>query len=66
MQYPEDGKWCSELDNFVELPPVAGGAAGSLATHAPPGGGPADSFSWMVEPGVYAGGRLVLLVLARI
>ena len=47
----------------MELPPVAGGAAGSLATHAPPGGGPADSFSWMVEPGVYAGDQVTLLML---
>lgn len=45
----------AELDNFVELPPVAGGGAGSLAVHTPPGGGAADGFAWMVEPGVYAG-----------
>jgi hypothetical protein len=53
----EDGRTPTELDNFVELLPLAGGGAGSLATHAPPGGGTADSFGWMVEPGVYAGGQ---------
>jgi hypothetical protein len=49
----------------VELPPIAGGGAGSLATHAPPGGGAADSFGWMAEPGIYTGVRLVYLTSAK-
>lgn len=39
----------------MELPPAAGAGAGALSLHAPPGGGAADRFAWMAEPGVYAG-----------